>query len=152
MLVLRSESFAAIKNEAQPLAAAHWNEVEAPLHGQARYRIDTARYLHLEALHMLHISAARQHDKSLAGYAAFTLVPCPHRAGILLAALDGLYLAPKTRGGLTALRLLRHAEAALQQRGAGLVQYSSPASRPCDALYRRLGARHTETIWHKELC
>ncbi len=84
-------------------------------------------------------------------YAAFTLVPCPHRPKTLLAALDGLYLTPEARGGFTALRLLRHAEAALGQRGVALVQYSSPASRPCDALYRRLGAHHTETVWHKEI-
>ena len=42
-------------------------------------------------------------------------------------------------------------EAALAVRGVSLVQYSSPASRPCHALYRRLGARPTETIWHKSL-
>ena len=87
----------------------------------------------------------------LAGYAAFTLVDCPHRPQTLLAALDGLYLAPWARGGLFALRLLRHAEAALAARGVSLVQYSSPASRPCHALYRRLGAQPTETIWHKTL-
>ena len=68
-----------------------------------------------------------------------------------LAALDGLYLAPWARGGLFALRLLRHAESALAGRGVSLVQYSSPASRPCHALYRRLGAQPTETIWHKTL-
>ncbi len=87
----------------------------------------------------------------LAGYAAFTLVACPHRPHTLLAALDGLYLAPWARGGLSALRLLRHAEASLAERGVSLVQYSSPASRPCHALYRRLGAQLTETIWHKPL-
>ena len=69
----------------------------------------------------------------------------------MLAALDGLYLAPRARRGLNALTLLHSAEAALAARGASLVQYSSPASRPCGALYRRLGARETETIWHKWL-
>lgn len=68
------------------------------------------------------------------------------------AALDGLYLAPAARKGLTVLRLLRTAEAGLRERGADMIQYSSPASRPCDVLYRRLGARHTESVWHKELC
>jgi len=58
---------------------------------------------------------------------------------------------PWARGGLFALRLLRHAETALAARGVGLVQYSSPAARPCHALYRRLGAQPTETIWHKTL-
>lgn len=152
MLAFATESFTKLEPEARLLTAAHWHEVEAPLHNNTNFGLDAERYACLENLDMLHVSAARTPDGALAGYAAFTLVSCPHRQGMLLAALDGLYLAPQARGGFTALNLLRHAEAELRQRGAGLVQYSSPASRPCDALYRRLGAHHTETIWHKELC
>lgn len=163
MLTIATEAFSHVAAEAEHLAAAHWNEVEAALHGAQRYTLDHERYASLERLGMLHISAARglpdadqgtAPDDScvpLAGYAAFTLVACPHRPQTLLAALDGLYLAPWARGGLFALRLLGHAEAALAARGVGLVQYSSPASRPCHALYRRLGAQPTETIWHKNL-
>ena len=163
MLSITTESFSHLAEEAGQLAAAHWDEVEAPLYGQQTYALDHTRYATLERLGMLHISAARglpEADQSaasatssapLAGYAAFTLVACPHCPQTLLAALDGLYLAPWARGGLFALRLLRHAEAALAARGVSLVQYSSPASRPCHALYRRLGARPTETIWHKTL-
>ena len=180
MLTITTEQFSHVAHEAEQLTAAHWDEVEAPLHGAQHYAIDHNRYASLERLGMLHISAARgpaiaagaeQCDAAdvtgtpdeadatieadatapLAGYAAFTLVDCPHRPQTLLAALDGLYLAPWARGGLFALRLLRHAESALAARGVGLVQYSSPASRPCHALYRRLGAQPTETIWHKTL-
>ena len=175
MLTIATETFSQLAHEASHLAAAHWDEVEAPLYGQQTYALDHTRYATLERLGMLHISAARGHTGAatcpdrqgsaadsnrvlqgqgstpLAGYAAFTLVTCPHRPQTLLAALDGLYLAPWARGGLFALRLLRHAETALAARGVGLVQYSSPASRPCHALYRRLGAQPTETIWHKTL-
>ena len=176
MLSIITEPFSHLAQEAGQLTAAHWDEVEAPLHGQQHYTLDHERYASLERLGMLHISAARglasadlcaaadtadgQQSREnissatgapLAGYAAFTLVDCPHRPQTLLAALDGLYLAPWARGGLFALRLLRHAETALAARGVGLVQYSSPASRPCHALYRRLGAQPTETIWHKTL-
>ena len=175
MLTIATETFSQLAHEASHLAAAHWDEVEAPLYGQQTYALDHTRYATLERLGMLHISAARGHTGAatcpdrrgsaadgnralqgqgstpLAGYAAFTLVTCPHRPQTLLAALDGLYLAPWARGGLSALRLLRHAEKALAARGVGLVQYSSPASRPCHALYRRLGAQPTETIWHKTL-
>ena len=147
---VQSETLADAGQEARALADAHWQEVEAPLHGPQNKVLDLARYAELEALHMLHLSTTRQ-DGTLAGYAAFTLVPCPHRRGLLLAALDGLYLRPDLRRGPNALHLLHHAETALRQRGVGLIQYSSPASRPCDALYRRLGARLTETVWHKEV-
>ena len=175
MLSITTESFSHLAEQAGQLAAAHWDEVEAPLHGPQHYTLDHERYASLERLGMLHISAARGRtvdepcdategtpdeprtdaetnaSAPLAGYAAFTVVACPHRPHTLLAALDGLYLAPWARGGLFALRLLRHAEAALAARGVSLVQYSSPASRPCHALYRRLGAQPTETIWHKTL-
>ena len=176
MLTITTEPFSHLAKEAAQLTAAHWDEVEAPLHGPQHYALDANRYASLERLGMLHISAARGlavgkpcdatdagtpdaprttsetgASAPLAGYAAFTLVDCPHRPQTLLAALDGLYLAPWARGGLFALRLLRHAEAALAARGVGLVQYSSPTSRPCHALYRRLGAQPTETIWHKAL-
>ena len=175
MLSITTESFSHLAEQAGQLAAAHWDEVEAPLHGPQHYTLDHERYASLERLGMLHISAARglavdepcnategtpdeprtdaetAASAPLAGYAAFTVVACPHRPHTLLAALDGLYLAPWARGGLFALRLLRHAEAALAARGVGLVQYSSPTSRPCHALYRRLGAQPTETIWHKTL-
>ena len=166
MLTITTELFSHLAQEAGQLAAAHWDEVEAPLHGPQHYTLDHSRYASLERLGMLHISAARGQTGTdqraactegaaatapLAGYAAFTLVDCPHRPQTLLAALDGLYLAPWARGGLFALRLLRHAESALAARGVELVQYSSPASRPCHALYRRLGAQPTETIWHKTL-
>ena len=124
--------------ELPPLLQAHWDESEAALFGPQVYALDTERYACWERL-------------GLQGYAAFTLTDCPHRPGKRLAALDGLYLAPTARKGLAVLKLLRAAEAGLRERGADVVQYSSLASRPCDALYRRLGARHTESVWHKEL-
>lgn len=150
-LTFREERAADVIAEAAGLAARHWREVEAPLHGREDYSPDAERYGTLERLGMLSITTARHGDGRLAGYAVFTLAPCPHLQGELVAALDGLYLAPGARHGWNALALLRSAEAALAARGAGIIQYGSPASRPCDALYRRLGARHTETIWHKRL-
>ncbi|MDE7241056.1 MAG: GNAT family N-acetyltransferase [Desulfovibrio sp.] len=150
-MVFREEAAAAVLPEAAELAARHWREVEAGLHGDADYVPDGERYAALEKLGMLSVTTARDEAGRLAGYAVFTLAPCPHLKGETVAALDGLYLTPRARRGLNALGLLRSAEAAVAARGASLAQYSSPASRPCDALYRRLGAAHTETIWHKRL-
>lgn len=151
MLTFQAEPLARVTEEAPALARAHWDEVEACMHGGQGYSLNLAQYQSLEQLGMLVLVAARQEDGRLCGYAAFTMLPCPHRQGVTLAALDGLYLAPQARRGLAALKLLREAENILAQRGTDLVQYSSPESRPCDALYRRLGARRTETVWHKDL-
>ena len=150
-LVFRQEPVAEVAAEAAALARAHWAEVEAQLHGGGDYVLDDGRYATLERLGMLSVTTARDREGRLAGYAVFTLSPCPHLDDCTVAALDALYLAPRARRGLNAMALLRSAEATLAARGAGLVQYSSPASRPCGALYRRLGARETETIWHKRL-
>lgn len=150
-LSFRQETVAEVAGEASALAREHWREVEAPLHGQRDYVPDRARYDSLERLGMLSVTTARDREGRLAGYAVFTLAPCPHLEGEVVAALDGLYLAPAARRGFNALALLRSAEAALAARGAGMLQYSSPASRPCGALYRRLGATPTETVWHKRL-
>lgn len=150
-LSFRQETVAEVADEAAALAREHWREVEAPLHGERDYTPDRARYDSLERLGMLSVITARDGAGRLAGYAVFTLAPCPHLEGEVLAALDGLYLAPEARRGFNALALLRSAEAALAARGAGILQYSSPASRPCGALYRRLGATPTETVWHKRL-
>lgn len=151
MIHCTREPLASLLPEVAPLLQAHWDESEAALHGPQTYALDRRRYACWERLGMLHLVAARDEGGRLQGYAAFTLTDCPHRPGKRLAALDGLYLAPAARKGLTALRLLHTAEAGLRERGADVVQYSSPASRPCDALYRRLGARQTESVWHKEL-
>lgn len=150
-LSFRQETVAEVADEAAALAREHWREVEAPLHGQRNYTPDRARYDSLERLGMLSVTTARDREGRLAGYAVFTLAPCPHLEGEVVAALDGLYLAPPARRGFNALALLRSAEAALAARGAGMLQYSSPSSRPCGALYRRLGATRTETVWHKRL-
>ncbi|MDO5483859.1 MAG: GNAT family N-acetyltransferase [Desulfovibrionaceae bacterium] len=150
-MTFQEERFTAARAELEPLARAHWDEVEAPLHGQRAYRLHVGHYRTLERLDMLALYTARTAGGQLAGYAAFSLAPCPHRPGLLLAVLDGLYLTPAARQGLTALAFLRWAERRLTARGAGAVQYSSPASRPCGALYRRLGAACTETVWHKAL-
>ena len=150
-LRFRQERAAGVLGEAAQLAREHWREVEAEMYGGADYVPDGARYGALERLGMLSVTTARDREGRLAGYAVFTLAPCPHLTGETVAALDALYLAPQARRGLNALALLRSAEEAVAAQGAGLVQYSSPASRPCEALYRRLGATRTETIWHKRL-
>ena len=150
-IVFRQEGAAEVLGEAAELARAHWREVEEKLHGGAEYKLDGERYAALERLGMLCVTTARDPEGRLMGYAVFTLAPCPHLKGETVAALDALYLAPRARRGFNALALLRSAEAAVAARGAALVQYSSPASRPCEALYRRLGATHTETIWHNRL-
>ncbi len=151
MLHITTESFTQVKDEVRPLLQAHWDETETALYGAQNYTLNEEQYNILEGYNMLHISTARHEDGQLCGYAAFNLTPCYHRANALVATLDGLFLHPAQRQGLAILRLLRHAEQALKERGARFIQYVSPASRPCESLYTRLGATHTETVFCKEV-
>ena len=42
MLAFATEPFTQLEAEARPLTAAHWSEVEAPLHGATAYGLDAA--------------------------------------------------------------------------------------------------------------
>ena len=150
--VFAVESYACIANEAAPLACAHWRESEAALYGrQHAVPITAASYRALEAAGALHLVTVRTEGR-LAGYLAFCVSENPVMPGTRTAVAMALYLEPALREDpFLALRLLRWGEASLRQRGVSGVGYSSPASRPCDALYRRLGARMTETLWYKEI-
>ncbi len=151
MLTFQTETLDNILPFIQSMARAHWDEVEASLHGQQHYTIDEKTYKQLESLHMLHITTAKNEQGLICGYAAFTISSSHHRADETIASLDAFYLAPWARKGLNALQLLRVAEQALLKRSVQLIQFSSPVSRPCDALYRRMGAKQVETIYHKRL-
>lgn len=151
-LTFAAESYAAVRDEAAPLALAHWRETEEAMYGgQTAVPIAHSMYEAMERGGVLHIVTARM-DGALHGYAAYCVSENISMPGRLTAAALALYLSREIRtDAFAALRLLRWAEQSLAARGVHGVGYSSPASRPCDALYRRLGAKMTETVWFKEL-
>ncbi len=151
MLTFQTEMVADVQEIVQKLAKAHWDEVEASLYGQQEYALSIATYTTLESMGLLHVSTMRDTEGVLCGYAVFILSSCHHKQHILGASLDAFYLAPTARQGLNAVSFLREAEKALKARGVQQVQYTSPTSRPCDALYKRLGAKHTENLFYKSL-
>lgn len=151
MLTFQAEPLARVKEEAPALAGPLGGSGSS--HAQ-RAGLQAESACNTKALSNWACLCWSRPGKRRHGFAAMRRSRrCPAHTGqgVVLAALDGLYLTPEARHGLAALRLLRQAEKILAERGVGLVQYSSPESRPCDALYRRLGARRTETIWHKEV-
>lgn len=150
-IVFQIEPAAAVHAEILPLADRHWREVEAALYG-GEHVIDIDLYTLLERRGAFALITARDDaDGSLQGYAAFVLTDKTHCKNILAATCDALYLSPAHRGGLAVLRMLRFAETLLKERGVTRIQYSSPASRDCGAIFRRLGARMTETVYLKDL-
>lgn len=146
------EAYSEIREEAAPLTVAHWQESEAAMFGpQGGVPMATAMFESLEQGGLLHVVTVRQAGV-LQGYAAYCLSENLNMPGRITASALGLYLSGSVRADpFLALRLLRWADCSLRARGVFGVSYSSPASRPCDALYRRLGATLTETIWFKGL-
>lgn len=149
MVHFSTERWADIAAEVHALYDAHWAETEAAMYGDNGGDLDGFRQL--DAMGLLHLAVARDDSGRMVGYAAFIMSPNPQMGGKIVASLAGLYLHQEARHGLAALSLLRYAESGLRDAGAAGVCYNSPASRPCDALYRRLGAKHTETIFYKGL-
>ncbi len=159
MFHIATESFDNILPFVRDVAQSHWNEAAAEGYGEHTYVVNEEKYVALEALGMLHITTARDGIRdgvrnergSICGYAAFVVAPCFHKAHETVATLCALYIAEEARGGMLALRMLRKAEGFLRDLGIARVQYFSPTSRPCDALFRRLGARHAESVFVKIL-
>ena len=147
-----AERWADVRSELAPLSCAHWQETEEAMYG-AQDAIPVNETL-LEALEhggALLVVTLRIAN-ALHGYAAYCSAPSLNMPGRTTAQALALYVSPLARKDkFAALRLLRTAENMLRQRGVWGLSYNSPASRPCDALYRRLGARMTETVWYKEL-
>lgn len=146
------ETYSAISVEVAPLTVAHWQETEASMYGsQSAVPVTHHMYCAMEQNGVLHAVTARMNGV-LHGYAAYCLSENINMPGRITASALALYLSREIRtDAFAALRLLRWAEESLRQRGVYGIGYNSPASRPCDALYRRLGAKMTETVWFKEL-
>ncbi len=151
MITFHSETLANILPCVESLAQAHWHEVEEIMHGKQDYTINEHAYKQLEELNMLHISIAKDTQENIGGYIVFIITSSHHKPQELIASLDAFYLVPAMRKSFTAIEFLRNAESSLRERGVHVIQFSSPASRPCDALYKRLGAKHIENIYHKRL-
>lgn len=147
-----AERFADVAAVQARLTDAHWQETELELYGPVPHALDVSGFEALEQAGLLHIQTVRVNG-SLEGYAGFILARQPQLGGMVTANLLGLYLDPGVRklDPWIALKLLRSAENALLARGVSGVVFGSPHSRPCDALYRRLGAEPIETMYYKKL-
>ena len=145
-VTFQTEFFDDVCDEAEALARAHWEETEASMYGERVYSLNRKQYRAMESANMLHIMTARS-DGRMVGYASFFLTYNAHMLGVV-ASLDGLFVDREFRGHC-GLKLLRFAMEQVKACGAKAIQFSSPASRDCGALYRRLGAEVTETVYTK---
>jgi len=135
--------------ELNPLLSAHWEEVGSKACPCASLSFNRELHIRLEGVGAWRAFSARENG-ILKGYVAFFISPHPFISE-LTATLEVLYLVPSKRQGLIVLDFLRYAFENLKKEGVNAVHCGSPSIRDCGALFKRLGARHIETIWRKEL-
>lgn len=154
-IAFRTERFDDVWHDARPLLRRHWEELACkdicgPLD------MDTEVYRRLEQAGALHVTTARLRESGvgqagLVGYAVYVLAQNMHYRGLLAAEPDVFFLLPEHRRGMTGVRLLRAAEAALARRGAGIVMQKVKISRDCGVIFKRMGYTHVENLWMKRL-
>lgn len=103
--------------EGMPLLVRQWQEAGEPGAGSLAMAED--RYAAMERAGMLRVFTTRRAGQ-LVGHATFFVFTGMH-AAVRAAVLDALYLFPEHRGPRVSLRLVRHAETALQAEGVGII-------------------------------
>jgi hypothetical protein len=132
---IQAESLRAILEELAPLHDEHWRETERHRHGLALRPDYDAMLARERAGRCLQFTVRR--GQELCGHLRMWLFPSMHTQ-TLVAEEDTLYMRPEHRGGMTALALLRYAEAALIALGVREIRANSKVINNADVLMRRM--------------
>ena len=96
-VVFAWERWAAVWPEGEPLARAHFTEVEGSLAVKRPCRINERAMAEAERLGVLRIVAARVLGR-LVGYCTWSLLPDPESGGLLMANQGAIYVDPQFAG------------------------------------------------------
>jgi len=146
-LLFRAERMRDVLAELHPLHQAHWLETEKHRHGLP-LAPDYDAMLADERAGRLVQFTARDERHELVGNLRMYLGVSRH-SGTKFATEDTLYLAPKARGGFTALALMRFAERALLSIGVREIRADSKLVNNAGALMRRMGYEPVATQYVK---
>ena len=92
-LLIGWEPFASMWPDAEPLALAHWSEVEGPLAEKRPCRLNVDMMNQAEAAGVLKVITARL-DGQLLAYATFSIMPDIESMGLLLGNQGAIYASP----------------------------------------------------------
>lgn len=153
-LMFREERFSWLRYEANNLFVGHYLEASADL--SVPLEVNWALYEHLEQAN-LEVCVVARRDSVAVGYAVYFIVPHLHYDQ-LVAENDIFYLAPEERHGWVGLRLFRHAERLLRERGVDemigrVKQHVKPGRGRSDLgpMFEFMGYRPIETVYRKRL-
>lgn len=147
-LTFANESVFCLKTEVMPLLLDHWREL-----GQRDLTFDPDwhRMGLAERAGQFVVYTARNGVRKLLGYAAFAVHQHLHYRGTTVAYNDVVWLHPDSRRGLAGVRLLRHCEAALKDKGVEKIYYQTKKETNLDALLGWIGYTKTGSVYARGL-
>jgi hypothetical protein len=147
MITFQQEPWSAIRDEIWPLWQSHYAEIAED---QERVPLDPDwdKYDALAAMDKLSITTARR-GSDLVGYQFYVVDTHIHYRTTLFAASDLYFVHPNCRGGRTAMRLFKAAEAALALQGVVKVISNTKLAHDQGRLLRALGWREAERLFVK---
>ena len=148
MIAIQRERAHDLWDEAQPLLAAHWREIAH--YQDIELAPDRALYEAAEDVGSLRCYSARE-GEALIGYVVFFVRHAPHYRHSLQAVQDVLFVLPEHRKGMAGVRLIKHAEDALQAEGVQVVYHHAKRTNLVGRLLGRLGYDLVEEIYCKRL-
>lgn len=93
-LITREEPWDLFWPDAEPLARAHWKEVETGVEPRRPYAPDAARMRALNVMGMMRIFVARRGEK-LVGYFTWMVTPDLESQGLIIANQGAWYVSPQ---------------------------------------------------------
>ena len=145
-LTICAERMRDVLDELHPLHQAHWLETDKHRHGLPLAPAYDLMLADERAGRLLQFTA--RDGAELVGNLRMYLGVSRH-SGTKFATEDTLYLAPKARGGFTALALMRFAERALLSIGVREIRADSKLVNNAGALMRRMGYEPVATQYVK---
>lgn len=139
-----TENLASVMEEIVPLMTAHYEEIA--LHkDRVKLAPDWGRYRYMDQTRSLAVYTAREESR-LVGYSVFLLSYHLHYVHTLVAMNDVLYLDPGHRKGSTGIKLIRHSEADLRDRGVDRILWHVKRDHDFRAILHRLGYADEEMV------
>lgn len=152
---IQRELFLDVLGELIPLWNIHYEETAAHVRGLP-FALDWPSILTLASQGRVALFTVRNEEWELVGYSVFEIVKYVQHNNYICAQNEGLYLKPDYRKGLTALRLLEHAELDFTSNKISAIRYSSVPTFMAKKgglgkLYKFFGARAIHTVYEKVL-
>lgn len=151
MATVQTESWAAVADEIEAVAAFHWADLALDKLLFAR-DLDHEAYRNLESLGRLHVVTARDEGR-LVAYAIWFVMPhhLHYKSSGSIALADMYYVLKEYRKGGLGVRLFRESERGLKARGVIRAHASSKVHEDNTRMFEMMGWSHTDNTVSKLL-